>query len=89
MQMLGSGTKKAAHADESFIPSAVEERPERSTHSGSPGNSKVKLALGAASLFLFIVGIKRTFRRSEDGEIFHDVGRWAAGDGTSPTPGGR
>jgi hypothetical protein len=27
-----------------------------------PGVSKVKLALGAASLFLFIVGIKRSFR---------------------------
>lgn len=28
----------------------------------APGMSKVKLALGAASLFLFIVGLKRTFR---------------------------
>lgn len=26
------------------------------------GISKVKLALGAASLFLFIIGVKRTFR---------------------------
>ena len=26
------------------------------------GVSKVKIAIGAASLFLFIVGIKRTFR---------------------------
>jgi hypothetical protein len=33
--------------------------------SGRPedqGISKVKLALGAASLFLFIIGVKRTFR---------------------------
>ena len=33
--------------------------------SGGPekqGISKVKLALGAASLFLFIIGVKRTFR---------------------------
>lgn len=27
-----------------------------------PGISKVKLAVGAASLFLFIVGLKKTFR---------------------------
>lgn len=27
-----------------------------------PGISKLKLALGAASLFLFIVGLKRTFK---------------------------
>ena len=31
------------------------------------GISKVKLALGAASLFLFIIGVKRTFRM-EPGE---------------------
>lgn len=29
------------------------------------GISKVKLAIGAASLFLFIVGIKRTFKADE------------------------
>jgi hypothetical protein len=29
------------------------------------GVSKVKLALGAASLFLFIVGLKRTFQMEE------------------------
>ena len=29
------------------------------------GVSKVKLAIGAASLFLFIVGVKRTFRMEE------------------------
>ena len=27
--------------------------------------SKVKLAVGAASLFLFIIGVKRTFRMEE------------------------
>ena len=27
-----------------------------------PGVSKLQLAIGAASLFLFIVGLKRTFR---------------------------
>lgn len=30
-----------------------------------PGVSKVKLAIGAASLFLFIVGLKRTFRMDD------------------------
>ena len=30
--------------------------------------SKVKLAIGAASLFLFLIGIKRSFR-TEEGEI--------------------
>lgn len=29
------------------------------------GVSKVKIAIGAASLFLFIVGVKRTFRTEE------------------------
>lgn len=32
------------------------------------GVSKVKLAIGAASLFLFIVGMKRTFRMDEAAE---------------------
>jgi hypothetical protein len=32
---------------------------------GKQGVSKVKLALGAASLFLFIVGLKRTFQMEE------------------------
>lgn len=32
------------------------------------GVSKVKIALGAASLFLFIVGVKRTFRTEETEE---------------------
>lgn len=30
-----------------------------------PGVSKVKLAVGAASLFLFIVGLKRSFRMDD------------------------
>lgn len=34
---------------------------------GAGSVSKVKLAIGAASLFLFIVGMKRTFRPTEDG----------------------
>lgn len=29
------------------------------------GVSKVKLAIGAASLFLFIIGVKRTFRMDQ------------------------
>ena len=29
------------------------------------GISKVKLAIGAASLFLFIIGVKRTFRMDQ------------------------
>lgn len=31
--------------------------------------SKVKLALGAAGLFLFIVGVKRSFRLDEQREV--------------------
>lgn len=38
------------------------------------GISKVKLALGAASLFLFIVGVKRTFR-TEDGQQVDQEGQ--------------
>ena len=30
------------------------------------GISKLKLAIGAASLFLFIIGVKRTFRMDPD-----------------------
>jgi hypothetical protein len=33
------------------------------------GISKLKLALGAASLFFFIVGVKRSFRRDDGTEI--------------------
>lgn len=33
-------------------------------------NSKLKLALGAASLFLFLVGLKRSFR-TEDGRYIY------------------
>lgn len=32
------------------------------------GISKVKLALGAASLFLFIIGVKRTFQMDQNQE---------------------
>lgn len=32
------------------------------------GMSKVKLAVGAASLFLFIIGVKRTFQMEGAGE---------------------
>lgn len=34
-----------------------------------PRISNLKLAIGAASLFLFIVGVKRTFRTDEGKEI--------------------
>ncbi|HEX6071160.1 MAG TPA: hypothetical protein VFZ18_15090 [Longimicrobiaceae bacterium] len=34
--------------------------------SGDRGISKVKLAIGAASLFLFIIGVKRTFRMEQE-----------------------
>ena len=33
---------------------------------GTGGVSKMQLAVGAASLFLFIVGLKRTFRVEEE-----------------------
>lgn len=38
------------------------------------GVSKVKIVVGAASLFLFIVGLKRTFRMDEaqDGRTLDD-----------------
>ena len=36
------------------------------------GVTKMKLALGAASLFLFIVGVKRSFRTEEGEEILQD-----------------
>ena len=40
------------------------------TNETPPGGiSKWKLALGAASLFLFIVGVKRSFRTEEGKEI--------------------
>ena len=42
----------------------------------SGGISKVKLAVGAASLFLFIVGVKRTFRTDEGREILQDEIEW-------------
>ena len=32
---------------------------------GDKGISKVKLAVGAASLFLFIIGVKRTFQMDQ------------------------
>lgn len=35
--------------------------PQNPPQEAKPGVSKVKLAVGAASLFLFIVGLKRTF----------------------------
>lgn len=38
---------------------------EQPTTEAGNGVSKVKIALGAASLFLFIVGVKRTFSMDE------------------------
>lgn len=43
-----------------------------------PGVSKVKLALGAAGLLLFIVGVSKTFR-PEEGEAFDGSGEGAPG----------
>jgi hypothetical protein len=37
-----------------------------------PGMSKLALALGAASLFLFVVGLKRSFRTDDGKEILRD-----------------
>ena len=39
--------------------------------------SKVKLALGAASLFLFIIGVKRSFRMEHAAEIAEPA--WSGG----------
>lgn len=33
---------------------------------GDRGISKLKLAIGAASLFLFIIGVKRTFQMEQE-----------------------
>ena len=41
-----------------------------------PGVSKLKLAVGAASLFLFIVGLKRTFSIDEGRDAERVVGDW-------------
>ncbi len=46
--------------------------------------SKVKLALGAASLFLFIVGVKRSFRIEEGG--VEPASEAAAGETGGPRP---
>ena len=40
------------------------------------GVSKVKIALGAASLFFFLVGLKRSFRTEEGTEISQPDGDW-------------
>ena len=47
------------------------------------GISKLKLAVGAASLFLFIVGVKRSFRTEEGREILRSDADWTdvEGDG--------
>ena len=37
------------------------------------GISKVKLALGAASLFFFLVGLKRSFRKDDGTESLSNV----------------
>ena len=39
------------------------------SESQNRGISKLKLAVGAASLFLFVVGLKRSFRTEEGREI--------------------
>jgi hypothetical protein len=36
------------------------------------GISKVKLALGAVSLFLFVVGLKKSYRSEDGSEILSD-----------------
>jgi hypothetical protein len=48
--------------------------PEESGLPPKGGISKVKLAIGAASLFLFIVGVKRSYRSQEaDGQTIADL----------------
>jgi hypothetical protein len=39
---------------------------------GKPVVSKVQLAFGAASLFLFLVGVKRSFRMDDSAEVHDD-----------------
>lgn len=60
---------QVASADQAAIsrgaaPSAAPLKPQQSRMSG-----KVKVAIGAAGLFLFLVGVKRTFRTEEGVEI--------------------
>lgn len=45
--------------------------------------SVLELALGAASLFLFLIGIKRSFRRDDGVVIFRDQKLAHAGDTAS------
>jgi hypothetical protein len=55
------------------------------------GISKVKLAIGAVSLFLFVVGLKRSFRTDEGREILKsDAERMGGESGGTPRgrPGG-
>lgn len=40
-------------------------QPDEPGRTSKGGISKVKLAIGAASLFLFIVGVKRSYRSHE------------------------
>lgn len=47
---------------------------EKQEQSGKPrGRSNLKLAIGAASLFLFIVGVKRSFKLDDGGAESDDV----------------
>lgn len=52
---------------------------------GAASVSKVKLVIGAASLFLFIVGVKRSFRASEE-ETEQDDGAAESPGQISPGP---
>lgn len=48
-------------------------QPEEPGRVSKGGISKVKLAIGAASLFLFIVGVKRSYRSHEtEGPVISD-----------------
>jgi hypothetical protein len=45
---------------------AISMTPKKKSPETKPGISKLKLALGAAGLFLFIVGVKRSFRLDDE-----------------------
>ena len=53
------------------------------------GISKVKLALGAASLFFFVIGVKRSFRTDDGQEIRGDAREAGDAGDAAATPRGR
>jgi hypothetical protein len=56
----------------------------KATDPKKPGVSKLKLALGAAGLFLFIVGVKRSIQLDDEREIVDGRPRRRRADAAPP-----